>query len=126
MSALPLIGPEIEQQVLERLGCLKEKPYVVFVYVFQLAVGSASFFASGQAVNSQFGPVLPTAAPSGQTFTSCVQAFCLFEELFKNKYAADAIPITIKKRITEIKVSSFNFGLVGGGGLAGICSVGEA
>gem|GEM_PF-5242464 len=32
-------------------------------------------FACGQAANSQFGPVLPTALPSGQIFASAVQAW---------------------------------------------------
>ncbi|OGH19616.1 MAG: hypothetical protein A2868_01720 [Candidatus Levybacteria bacterium RIFCSPHIGHO2_01_FULL_40_15b] len=77
----------------------------------------------GQGANSQFGPVLPTDEPSGQIFTSSVQAFC--SVLFKTRKNKEASPIAIKKRITEIKIGSFILGLVGGGGIAGICSVDE-
>jgi len=52
-----------------------------------------------------------------------VQAFC--SVLFKTRKYKEAIPITIKNTIIEIKIGSLNLGLVGGGGLAGICSVGE-
>src|SRR3989344_872805 len=33
-------------------------------------------FTVGHDANSQFGPVLPTAEPSGHSFASCVQATC--------------------------------------------------
>ena len=44
-----------------------------------------------------------------------------------SKYDLNKIATTsyIKKRITEIKIGSFILGLVGGGGIAGICSVDE-
>jgi hypothetical protein len=43
----------------------------------------------GHGANSQFGPVLPTALPSGQTFASSVQACgdcctCGFEQADRN------------------------------------------
>lgn len=46
-------------------------PSSVFVYVFQSA--GTEEVESGQAVNSQLGPVRPTLEPSGQIFASIVQ-----------------------------------------------------
>ena len=82
----------------------------------------------GQGVKEQFGPVLPTLKPSGQSFASIVQAVWL-GSFFTNKYAADALP-TIKRSaiITAGKIGILNLGFGGigrVGGTTGACSAEE-
>src|SRR5579872_5920377 len=59
-------------------GYLKVNPNSPLEYVSQpeVSIDCVEVETGGHAANSQFGPVRPTALPSGQSFASIVQATC--------------------------------------------------
>src|SRR3989344_4720929 len=89
------------------------------LYVFQFTVSSGvGVGLVGQGVNVQFSPFLPTLVPSGQIFSSCVQAWGL-GLLFRARYIPPAPSTKIKKTTTKISLFDIN-GFFGGGGFS-IC-----
>lgn len=89
-----------------------------------ISVGLCKGIRVGHGANSQFGPVLPTVVPSGQTFASWVQAFSFVRNpLFIKKYPPAAKRASNKSPKAKIKMVFFPLLGTCGGATAGCSSV---
>src|SRR3989344_1997049 len=70
--------------MLQSAGYFSEPKEALYVFQFTVSSGVGVGLVK-QGVNVQFGPFLPTLVPSGQIFSSCVQAWGL-GLLFRARY----------------------------------------